>query len=111
MTLARIKTGDNVQIVGGREKGKTGTILEILTKKDRALVEGLNKVKRHLRPRSQKDQGGILEKEAPLPLSLLMPYCAKCHRGVRVKIKLDKEGEKKRLCAKCGQELEVKKKK
>ncbi|MBI4125193.1 MAG: 50S ribosomal protein L24 [Deltaproteobacteria bacterium] len=111
MTLARIKTGDTVQVQGGREKGKTGTILGILMKKERALVEGLNKVKRHLRPRSQKEQGGVLEKEAPLSLALLMPYCTKCNRGVRVKVKRDKEGKKDRLCARCGQAIEVKKKK
>lgn len=111
MTLARIKTGDTVFVTGGREKGKTGKILAILTKKDRALVEGLNKVKRHIRPRSQKDQGGILEKELPLPVSVLMPYCPKCQRGVRVSVQADKGGEKKRRCGQCGGELEVKEKK
>lgn len=110
MTLARIKTGDTVQVTGGREKGKTGKILALLTKKNRALVEGLNKVKRHQKPRSQKDRGGILEKEAPLPVALLMPYCSKCHRGVRVKIKGNKGGSKQRHCAKCGSLLEVSKK-
>lgn len=111
MTLARIKTGDMVQVMSGREKGKSGKILEILLKKERALVEGLNKVKRHLRPRSQKDQGGILEKEAPLPLSVVMPFCLKCNRGVRVKTRSSKKGEKERICARCGGSLEVQTKK
>lgn len=109
MTLARVKTGDTVQVMGGREKGKTGKILSLLGGENRALIEGLNKVKRHLKPRSQKDQGGILEKEAPLPLSALMPFCPKCNRGVRVKIKAAKEG-KERICARCGTSLEAKKK-
>lgn len=110
MTLARIKKGDTVQVMAGREKGKQGLVLEILTNKERALVEHLNMVKRHLKPRSQKDQGGILEKEAALPLSILMPFCRKCNKGVRLKIKAAKEGKKMRVCIRCGEILEVKKK-
>lgn len=110
MSLARIKTGDTVQVMAGRERGKTGKVLEILSKQDRTLVEGLNRVKRHLKPRSQKEQGGILEKEAPLPLSIVMPFCAKCNRGVRVRVKIEKEGQKVRICSRCGEGLEAKKK-
>lgn len=108
MTLARIKTGDTVQAMAGREKGKTGKVIAIFLQQERALVEGLNKVKRHLRQRSQRDQGGILEKEAPLPLSALMPFCPKCNRGVRLRFKWEKEKGKIRVCVRCGEGLEVK---
>jgi len=108
--LARIKKGDTVQVISGREKGKTGTVLDILIKKEKALVEKLNRVKRHMKAKSQKQQGGILEKEAPLPFSVLLPYCTKCTKGVRIKVKLTKEGEKTRICADCGGDLEGKKK-
>ena len=109
--LARVKKGDTVQVIAGREKGKMGKVLDILTKKERALVERLNMVKRHMKPQSQKKQGGILEKEASLAMSVLMPVCPKCNKGVRVHAKADKEGKRHRVCAHCGGNLEVEKKK
>lgn len=108
MALARLKKGDTVQVISGREKGKTGKILEILNKKERVLVEHLNMVKRHTKPRSQTDKGGIIEKEAALPFSVVMPFCTKCKKGVRVATKVLKD-EKTRVCAKCGENLESKK--
>lgn len=112
MTLARIKKGDTVQVISGREKGKSGKVLEILTHEERVLIEKLNMVKRHLKPQ-QKTQGGILEKEAPLALSAVMPFCPKCNKGVRVRTKVvadkKKNEVKNRVCAKCGETLETKK--
>lgn len=112
MALARIKKGDMVQVISGREKGKTGKILELWTGEGRGVVERLNMVKRHQKPSQKNQQGGILEKEAPLPLSVLMPYCPKCQKGVRVRTgkKVDKkQGTLKfRICAKCGETLEGK---
>lgn len=109
MTLARIKKGDTIMVISGREKGKTGKVLEILTKKEKVLVERLNMVKRHLKPQQKTKQGGILEKEAPLPMSVVMPLCPKCNKGARVVTQLAKEGGKVRLCAKCEERLDVKK--
>lgn len=109
MALARVKKGDTVQVISGREKGKTGKIMEILTKKERVLVEHLNIVKRHTRPQSQTKKGGILEKEAPLPLSVVMPVCPQCKKGVRVAVKILKGNEKVRVCAKCGENLDGRK--
>ena len=105
MALARIKKGDTVMILSGREKGKTGKILEILTKKGRVLVEHLNMIKKHTKPQSQKKQGGILEKEAPLPFSVVVPFCPKCKKGVRVAMKIVKE-KKIRVCAACKESLD-----
>ncbi|MBI5300027.1 MAG: 50S ribosomal protein L24 [Deltaproteobacteria bacterium] len=109
MSLARIKKGDTVQVISGREKGKTGKILAIITKKERALVEHLNMIKRHTRPQSQTKTGGIIEKEAALPLSVMMPFCPKCKKGVRVSAKVLKDHSKTRVCAKCGENLDNKK--
>lgn len=109
MTLARIKKGDTVKVLSGREKGKIGKVLEILTKKERVLIERLNMVKRHLRPSQKEKQGGILEKEAPLPLSVVAPVCPKCNKGVRITTKTGKDGTKVRTCSHCGEKLDVKK--
>lgn len=108
MALARIKKGDMVQVISGRDKGKTGKILDLLTKKERVLVEHLNMVKHHTKPRKQGEQGGIIEKEAGLPISVVMPFCKKCNKGVRVKTKLDKSKNKQRVCVKCETSLEGK---
>lgn len=109
MSLARIKKGDTVQVISGRERGKIGTVLEILLKEERVLIEKLNLVKRHMKPNQKTKQGGIVEKEAPLALSTVMPYCPKCKKGVRVTTKVLKEGEKIRSCAVCEGTLEGKK--
>lgn len=109
MTLARVKKGDTVQVISGHDKGKTGKVLEILTKSERVLVERLNRVKRHMRPTQKAKQGGIMEKEAPLALSAVMPLCPKCNKGVRISIKVAKDGTKTRVCAQCDEKLDVKK--
>lgn len=111
MTIARVKKGDMVQVISGREKGKTGKVLEILTKKERVLVERLNMVKRHMKQK-KAGEGGILEKAAPLAWSVVLPLCPKCNKGVRVKLKITakgKEKEKVRICADCQTVLEPKK--
>ncbi|MDO8526204.1 MAG: 50S ribosomal protein L24 [Deltaproteobacteria bacterium] len=109
MTLARIKKGDTIQVISGREKGKTGKVLEIITKKEKVLVERLNLVKRHLKAQQNAKQGGIIEKEAPLPLSVVMPFCPKCNKGVRVVVKSAKDGTKTRVCVQCEEKMDVKK--
>lgn len=67
-----IKTGDNVVVLSGSQKGKSGKVLQVLKTKERAIVEGLNMVKRHQRATSQEDQGGIIEREASIHISNLM---------------------------------------
>jgi large subunit ribosomal protein L24 len=98
-----LKKNDLVMVVAGKEKGKTGRILRILTKKDRAIVEKINFVKRHQRPSGQQRQGGIIEKEGPLDLSNLMLVCDSCNRPVRIGRKLLEDGKKARYCKKCGE--------
>ncbi len=94
-----IRKGDTVQVTSGRERGKTGKIIQVLFKKNRVVVEKLNMVKRHARP-TQKNPQGVLMKEAAVHVSNVLLVCPKCNRGVRVGRKL--EGDKKlRICKKC----------
>lgn len=93
--------GDMVQIIAGKEKGKTGKVLRVFPDGGRIVVEKLNLIKRHTRPTQKNPQGGILEKEAPLSYSNVLLLCAKCNRGVRVSRKTE-NGKKLRVCKKCG---------
>jgi large subunit ribosomal protein L24 len=98
-----LRKNDLVMVIAGKEQGKSGRILRIVTKKDRALVEKINFVKRHQRPAGQQRQGGIIEKEAPLHLSNLMLICESCNKTVRVGHKVLEDGKKARYCKKCGE--------
>lgn len=97
-----IKKGDTVMVVTGKDKSKTGKVLQILPKKEGVLVEGLNIVKRHTRARGNQP-GGIQEKEAPVHYSNVMMYCGKCHKAVRTRINTLEDGKKARICVKCGE--------
>ncbi len=97
--MQRLKVGDLVQVTTGKEKGKRGKVQRILTNEDRVLVEGLNMVTRHQRPNQLNTEGGRIEKEAPLPISNVMPIDAETDKPTRVKIKVDDEGIKSRVSA------------
>ncbi len=98
-----IRKNDTVIVIAGKEKGKTGKILSLFLKNGTALVEKLNRVKRHQRPTPKLRQGGMIEKEAPIHLSNLMLYCSKCSKGSRVVVKHPSPGEKTRNCHRCGE--------
>jgi len=98
-----LKKNDLVMVIAGKEKGKSGRILRVFTKKDRAIVEKINFIKRHQRPSGQQRQGGIIEREGPLHLSNLMLICASCNKPVRVGRKVLEDGKKARYCKKCGE--------
>jgi large subunit ribosomal protein L24 len=100
-----LKKNDKVMVISGKEKGKVGKVLKLFLEKDRAIVEKVNLIKRHTKP-SQRGQGGIVEKEAPLPLSNLMLICPKCTDPVRFGNKILEDGKKVRVCKKCGEVLE-----
>ena len=93
MSLQRIKTKDTVIVIAGDEAGKTGTVKSVDLKRQRAVVEGLNLVKKTLRRSEQHPEGAIVEREAPIALSNLMPYDAKSKKGARVRAVQD--GDKK----------------
>lgn len=102
----KLKKNDLVMVIAGKEKGKSGRILRILTKKDRAIVEKINFTKRHQRPAGQQRQGGIIEREGPLHLSDLMLICESCNKPVRLGERGLEDGKKARFCKKCGEMID-----
>ena len=107
----RIRKGDLVEIISGEDKTpepgrpRLATVLRVLRKEEKVLVEGINTVYKHVRPDRKNPQGGRLEVEAPIHMSNVMPACSKCNRGVRVGYKKGKDGAKVRVCRLCGAEL------
>ncbi len=103
---ARIKKNDTVMVIAGRERGKTGKVLRVLPVKERALVERLNLVKRHQKPRGPQTPSGIVEKEASIHLSNLMIMCDKCDAPVRMGKRVLEDGHSVRVCRRCGDQLD-----
>jgi large subunit ribosomal protein L24 len=101
----KIRKGDTVMVIAGDDKGKTGRVLSVDEAKRRVVVEKVNFVKRHTKPRGQRQQGGILEKEAPIHLSNVMLYDPKAGRGVRVGVRTTKEGKRERVSRATGDTL------
>ncbi len=101
-----IKRDDVVMVIAGKEQGKTGKVLKILPKKDRAVVEKVNFIKRHMRPGPHSRQGGIIEKESPIHISNLMVVCGKCTDPTRVGRRVLEDGSSVRYCKECDEVLE-----
>lgn len=104
MKKLHVKTGDTVIVISGDDKGKIGKVLEVSPKERKVIVEGVNMVTRHVKPRKQGDKGGIIEVEGAMYADKVQHYCETCKKGVRVKIS-EKNGKKIKVCAKCGAEL------
>lgn len=94
---ARLRKGDTVIVISGKDKKKTGTVLHVLAEDNKVIVKGINVVKRNMRPTQRNQQGGIVEKELPINASKVMPVDPKTGKGTRVKIKTEKleNGQKK----------------
>ncbi|MCK4575224.1 50S ribosomal protein L24 [candidate division WOR-3 bacterium] len=99
----RLKRGDIVLIILGEDRGKKGKILSIDKKKDFIIVEGARLAKKHMRPRKQGEQGGIIEKEAPIHISNLKLVCPKCGKSTRVQKSIFENKKRVRVCNKCGE--------
>ena len=99
----KLRRDDLVQVIAGKDRGKQGKIIRIDRDKGRAIVQGINMVKKAMRKKTQQDRGGIVEIEAPLQLSNLMIVCKKCG-PTRIGYKLDGTA-KTRVCRKCGEAL------
>jgi large subunit ribosomal protein L24 len=104
-TRTNVRKNDTVIVIAGRERGKTGKVLRVLSDRTRVIVERLNVAKRHTRARGQQ-LGGIVEKELPIHASNLMILCDKCHSPTRIGKKLLAEGRKARFCKRCGETIE-----
>ena len=103
-----IKKNDIVIAKAGKNKGKTGKVLYVLTKKNRVVVEGVNFVKKAKRPSQQDQKGGITDIESPMHVSNVMLVCPKCSKPARIGIKVTKGGRKNRVCKKCKEEIDKK---
>jgi large subunit ribosomal protein L24 len=101
MSKTTVRKDDTVMVVAGENRGKTGRVLEVSPSTDRALVEGVNLVKKTLRKTEDSPQGGITEKEAPVHISNLQVFCPDCKAAVRVKRERTEDGTA-RKCARCG---------
>ena len=101
----KIRKGDTVMVIAGDDKGKTGRVLSVDETKRRVIIEKVNFVKRHTKARSQTQQGGILEKEAPVHLSNVMLYDPKAGKGVRVGVRFSKDGKRERVSRATGDTL------
>jgi len=104
LVKSKIRKGDTVEVLAGKDKGKRGEVVSVNLKKEAVIVSGVNIVKKAMKKRSQQDQGGIAEVEAPLNISNVGIVCKKCGKPVKIGYKFD--GDKKiRVCRKCGETL------
>ena len=100
----KIKKGDTVQVLSGNDKGKTGEVLEVIPKLQKVIVKGVNVRKKHVKPRKQGEEGGIVPVECSIHSSKVNVVCPKCNKATRVGI--IKEGKEKiRVCKKCGNKI------
>src|SRR4051795_11908837 len=100
-----IRKDDTVMVIAGDDAGKTGRVLSVHPQEGRIVVEGINRVYRHLKPNRRNAQGGRLSKEMPINVSNVMLYCPTCQRGVRLGKRYAADGRKERYCKKCGNGL------
>ena len=99
----KIKKEDTVLVIVGKDKGKKGKVRQIMPKDNVLIIEGVNIIKCHMKPRGQARQAGIIEREAPLQISNVMLLCPKCNKPVRIQSKILEDGNRVRVCGKCGE--------
>lgn len=102
-----IKTGDTVFVLSGKDRGKKGKVIRAYPKKDRVIVEGVNMVTKHKKPKSVQEPGGLVHQEAPIHISNIMCVCDKCKTPSRISRKILENGQKVRVCNKCGEVIDV----
>jgi len=103
MRKMRIKRGDTVQVIAGKDRGKTGKVLQVYPDKQRVLVESVNFIQRHTRPTRTSMQGGVVQKEAPLHASNVVLVCSRCGQTTRVSRRRLEDGRRVRVCKKCDE--------
>jgi len=102
----RIKKGDTVLVLSGKDKNKKGRILVVMPKKEKVIVEGVNIIKKHQKPSRKYPQGGIIEKEHPIHISKVLLICPKCDKPTRIGARFLEDGRKLRICKKCGEVID-----
>ncbi len=103
-----LRKEDQVEVIAGKDKGRVGKILRVLRDKDMAVVERINMIKRHTKPREMGQQGQIVEKEAPIHVSNLQLICPECTRAGRIGKRILEDGSKVRVCKSCGESVDSK---
>ena len=105
MNKLHVKTGDIVKLLtgNGKYRGKTGKVLEVSPEEGKVIVEGINVVKKHVKPKKAGDPSGIIETESPIYASKVQVVCPKCGKATRIAHKIHADGKKDRMCKKCGE--------
>ena len=104
MAGMRIRKGDRVRVLQGKDRGKEGNVTRVLPREDKVIIDGVNVAKKHQKPTRSTMQGGIIDKDMPLPASNVAVLCSK-DGPTRVGYVIDKDGAKRRVCKKCGADL------
>lgn len=100
----KLKKGDTVKVLSGNDKGKTGEIMEVIPKTNKIIVKGVNVRKKHIKPRKQGEEGGIVSVECAIHSAKVNVVCPKCGKASKIGYVIEK-GEKVRVCKKCGAKL------
>ena len=102
--MLKVKKGDTVKVLSGNDKGKTGEVLEVIPKTGKVVVKGANVRKKHVKPRKQGEEGGIIPVECAIHSSKVNVVCPKCGKAARIGFEIQKD-EKVRVCKKCGAKI------
>ena len=100
-----VKTGDTVVVLSGKNKGKKGKVMAVSPKEGKVIVENVNMVSKHVKPRRMGEAGGIVKAEGAMYASKVQIICPRCKKGTRIGHKLNEDGTKSRICRKCGEIL------
>ena len=100
----KIRKGDTVQVLSGNDKGKTGEVLEVIPNSQKVIVKGINIRKKHVKPRKQGEEGGIIQVECAIHSAKVNVVCPKCGKATRIGYEVEKDG-KVRVCKKCGAKI------
>ena len=103
MNNLHVKTGDNVMVISGKDKGKTGKVLQTSPKEGKVIVEGINMVSKHSKPKKAGDPSGIIKAESAVYACKVQVICPKCKKPTRIGHKIYADGKKDRMCRKCGE--------
>ncbi len=101
----KIRKGDRVRVLSGKDRGKEGVIMRAMPAEGKVIVDGVNVAKKHQRPTRATMQGGIIDKDMPVPVSSVAIVCPGCNKPTRVGYRFDDRGAKVRICRKCGADL------
>ncbi len=105
MAGLKIKKGDNVKVLTGKDRGKTGVVMRSIPESGKVIVDGVNVAKKHQKPTRSTMQGGIIDKDMPIPVANVALVCPSCGKATRVGYRIEADGTKLRVCKKCGGDI------